>query len=590
MQGWDDVRIFLALHRERTLAGAAARVGLDASTLSRRLAALEESLGARLFDRTREGLVPTDGAERLLAAAEEMASAHARFSRDASAFEREAEGVVRLSVPPGVADAFVAPALVRLRKKHPRIRIELDASVRYVDLTRREADLAIRTTRPQSGDLVVLKLAEQRWTPMVSAARAKKMAPVASWGELDWIAWGEELGHLPPAQWLRRHAERAEIRPPHEPFRGAHRRRRGRPRRGAAPRDLHARREGRARAVGEVARAERRRAPAERVLARGPPRAPRRAARGGGLVLSGRGARKSHAPTLTLMTVTITVGASRGELMEARSIWARALDVAGMVATPLVPSHYVELFDPLRTTHVRHARVVSVLRETERTRTLTLKPGHGWRAHRAGQFVKVSVDVDGRLLGRTYSLSSSPDRDDGLVTITVTAMGRVSNALVHATRPGDYVRIGLPQGDFTLPDEVPARLLFVTGGSGVTPVRSMLRTLALRRAMPDVVHLHYARSEADAIFGAELRQLARDFPSYRFEPRYSTEPVFGAAALAEIAPDFRGRAAWACGPESLLDAVGALLPGARRRALPREARACRAERLRRPRPLREEQA
>lgn len=211
MQGWDDVRIFLALHRERTLAGAAARVGLDASTLSRRLAALEESLGARLFDRTREGLVPTDGAERLLAAAEEMASAHARFSRDASAFEREAEGVVRLSVPPGVADAFVAPALVRLRKKHPRIRIELDASVRYVDLTRREADLAIRTTRPQSGDLVVLKLAEQRWTPMVSAARAKKMAPVASWGELDWIAWGEELGHLPPAQWLRRHAERAGI-------------------------------------------------------------------------------------------------------------------------------------------------------------------------------------------------------------------------------------------------------------------------------------------------------------------------------------------------------------------------------------------
>ena len=211
MQGWDEVRMFLALYRERTLAGAAARVGLDASTLSRRLAALEESLGARLFDRTREGLVPTDGAERLLESAEEMASAHARFSRDAAAFEREAEGVVRLSVPPGVADAFVAPALVRLRRKHPRIRIELDASVRYVDLTRREADLAIRTTRPQSGDLVVLKLAEHRWTPMVSAARAKKMEPLRSWSDVDWIAWGEELAHLPAAQWVRKHAERADV-------------------------------------------------------------------------------------------------------------------------------------------------------------------------------------------------------------------------------------------------------------------------------------------------------------------------------------------------------------------------------------------
>src|SRR5262245_52380943 len=136
---WDDVRLFLALHRERTLAGAAVVVGLDPSTLSRRLTALEEALGTRLFDRTREGFAPTEGAEVLLAAAEEMASAHARFSRDASGFERVAEGTVRLSVPPGLAEVFVAPALVRLRAEHPRIQVEVDASVRFVDLTRREA-------------------------------------------------------------------------------------------------------------------------------------------------------------------------------------------------------------------------------------------------------------------------------------------------------------------------------------------------------------------------------------------------------------------------------------------------------------------
>jgi DNA-binding transcriptional LysR family regulator len=207
---WDDVRLFLALHRERSLAGAGARVGLDASTLSRRLAALEEGLAARLFDRTREGLVPTAAADLLLPAAEEMESAHVRFARDASGFEREAEGLVRLSVPPGVADAFVGPALVRLHARHPRIRIELDASVRLLDLTRREADLAVRTIRPQSGELVMLKLGASPWTPMVAAARAGKLAPVKRWDDVAWIAWGDDLAGIPPARWLSKHAPRVD--------------------------------------------------------------------------------------------------------------------------------------------------------------------------------------------------------------------------------------------------------------------------------------------------------------------------------------------------------------------------------------------
>jgi DNA-binding transcriptional LysR family regulator len=208
---WDDVRLFLALYRERTLAAAAARVGLDASTLSRRLVSLEESLGARLFDRTREGLVPTAGADSLLPAAEEMAQAHTRFARDASSFEREAEGVVRLSVPPGVADSFVAPALVRLRKKHPRIELDLDASVRMVDLTRREADLAIRTSRPESGDLVTLKLGERPWTPMIAAHTASSLRPVKDWSDLSWIVWGDDLAGIPPARWLKKHVDKPTI-------------------------------------------------------------------------------------------------------------------------------------------------------------------------------------------------------------------------------------------------------------------------------------------------------------------------------------------------------------------------------------------
>lgn len=208
---WDDVRLFLALYRRRTLAAAAKDTALDPSTLSRRLAALEHSLGARLFDRTREGLVPAQTAELLLAAAEEMEQSHGRFARDAASFERAAEGTVRLSVPPGLAEAFVGPALVRLHRQHPRIQIELDASLRFVDLTRNEADLAIRTRRPQTGDLVSVKLGQRRWLPMQAARAARRRRPLRAWGDVPWVGWGDDLGGFPPAAWVARHVPRPAI-------------------------------------------------------------------------------------------------------------------------------------------------------------------------------------------------------------------------------------------------------------------------------------------------------------------------------------------------------------------------------------------
>lgn len=206
---WDEVRLFLALYRKRSLSAAGASVGLDASTLSRRLVALEELLGTHLFDRTREGLVPTEAAELLLPAAEEMALAHARFVQDAVSFERLATGSVRLSVPPGLAEAFVAPALPALLRKYPGIRIELDAQVRFTDLTRREADIAIRTRRPQSGDLVCVKLGERRWTPMTAKRSRHAKEALADWNAVPWITWGDDMQEFAPAQWLRKHAPSA---------------------------------------------------------------------------------------------------------------------------------------------------------------------------------------------------------------------------------------------------------------------------------------------------------------------------------------------------------------------------------------------
>lgn len=210
---WDDVRIFLAVQRAGSLGQAAARLGVDTSTVSRRLAALEAWLGARLFERTREGLLPTRVAEQVLAPAEAMEAAHRRFARDASGGggEAEPEGVVRLSAAPGFAQDVVAPALVRLRARYPKIRVELEASVRALDLTRREADIALRSVRPRGAELLMTKLGTATWTAVTSPALVEALGRVSSWEAVPWIAWDHDLASFPAARWLARHAEAAEI-------------------------------------------------------------------------------------------------------------------------------------------------------------------------------------------------------------------------------------------------------------------------------------------------------------------------------------------------------------------------------------------
>lgn len=240
------------------------------------------------------------------------------------------------------------------------------------------------------------------------------------------------------------------------------------------------------------------------------------------------------------------------------SIWAGIRDVAALAATPLVPSSYIALVAPLAATHVRYARVEAVAHEAGAAVTLTLRPGRGWRTHVAGQFVKVGVEVDGRILTRTYSISSPPERRDGCITITVKpiAGGRVSNALAEA-EIGHYLVIDQPQGDFVLPHPLPAKLLFVTGGSGITPVASMLRSLRARGETVDIVHVHYVPRAGDAIFGVELRRLAMQGAGYRLVIVGVDEggKLLDERELARIAPDHAEREAWACGPGTLLDAA-----------------------------------
>ena len=244
--------------------------------------------------------------------------------------------------------------------------------------------------------------------------------------------------------------------------------------------------------------------------------------------------------------------------MKTATIWSRLADVAGLVATPLAPSHYLALVAP----HRRMARVEAVYDETPGVRTLILRPGFGWRSHRAGQHVRVEVSVDGRLTTRCYSISSA--EHDRRIAITVKAQGRVSNVLARDVKPGTYLALGMPEGDFVLPDD-PGRPLFITAGSGITPIASMLRTLAARGDLPDIAHVHYERGEM--IFGDELRALAVAHPRYRLIIVHA-DRRFSTAQLDELVPDWRTREAWACGPAGLLAAIETCFAGAdRTRAL-----------------------
>ena len=230
----------------------------------------------------------------------------------------------------------------------------------------------------------------------------------------------------------------------------------------------------------------------------------------------------------------------------------RLLQSAGALTTPLLPDDYVALVQPLWARTDLRARVVEVRPEAAGAVTLVLRPGRSWAGHTAGQWVRLGVVVDGVLHWRSYSLTAPP-RPDGLVSVTVkpVADGVVSRHLATRLAAGDVVRLGQAEGDFVLPDPVPPALLFVTAGSGITPVMGMLRDLAARGPLPDVVLVHSARTPEDVIFGAELRAL----PGLTLVERHTA--TAGPMTVDDLPSDWRERAAYACGPAGLLDALEA---------------------------------
>jgi ferredoxin-NADP reductase len=239
--------------------------------------------------------------------------------------------------------------------------------------------------------------------------------------------------------------------------------------------------------------------------------------------------------------------------------WHALRNLAQRITTPLLPDDYLRLANPLWSARELRGRVVRVRRETQDSATLVIKPGWGFGFdYEPGQYIGIGLLVDGRWRWRSYSLTSSPVKGARTVTITVKAMpeGFLSAHLVAGVKPGTIVRLAAPQGNFVLPDPPPPTVLFITAGSGITPVMSMLRTLVRRDQITDVIHLHSAPTADEVMFGPELDQLARDHAGYRLQLRTTrSQGRLDLARLDSEVPDWHERQTWACGPEAMLNAA-----------------------------------
>ncbi|WP_406265134.1 ferredoxin reductase [Nocardia sp. NBC_00881] len=235
------------------------------------------------------------------------------------------------------------------------------------------------------------------------------------------------------------------------------------------------------------------------------------------------------------------------------------------VTTPLLPDDYLHLANPLWSARELRGRIVEVRKETADSATLVIKPGWGFDfKYDPGQYIGIGILVDGRWHWRSYSLTCPPNWNEPghggkrLISIAVKAMpeGFLSSHLVSGVPVGTVVRLAAPQGGFVLPYPPPEKVLFLTAGSGITPVMSMLRAMDRRELVTDVLHLHSARTADDVMFGAELRALHDRNPSFRSHLHLTGE--HGKFALADLDtkfPDWRERHTWACGPAAMLDEI-----------------------------------
>jgi len=250
------------------------------------------------------------------------------------------------------------------------------------------------------------------------------------------------------------------------------------------------------------------------------------------------------------------------------------------LTSPHGVDRYLEQINPMWAAHDVRARLVGVRREvdvpgTPPVATLTFQPTSTWAGHRAGQYVQLGVEINGaRRTTRCFTVSSPDSRLGDRFTVTMRANpdGQVSRYLVEEAKIGQLVHLSQAAGDFTLPDRVPGHVLFITGGSGITPAMSMMRSLLRRTHRGRITFLHYAQSPEHQIFRDELEEIATAGYGIDLHLVYPETGGHGAERLNRRSftpmelerrvPGFRSVDTWACGPAGLIEKVQAAYDGA----------------------------
>ena len=201
------------------------------------------------------------------------------------------------------------------------------------------------------------------------------------------------------------------------------------------------------------------------------------------------------------------------------------LRAVSLLFKPLRPDDYLEMLNPLWTTTELRGKVERVEPRGSEAASVLIRPSYEWPGHQPGQYVRLGLVIDGRFHWRAYSLTSEPRPEDGLISVTPKRVdgGVVSPYLVDGVRPGEVVRLGEIEGQFTLPDPLPAKMLFISAGSGITPIISMLRHLDHRDELGDVVVLHSDRCRDHVMFLPELEDLDRRHDRMHLDVRLTSD-------------------------------------------------------------------